>query len=65
MLAATINMAPTIEMATFVRRPANSSVTPTLSAIGNTVGAGSTTEGMVGFGIVCDAMGVLLRLNAR
>ena len=34
-------------MAMCVRRPANSSVTPKLSAIGNAVGAGSATDGVV------------------
>ena len=34
-------------MATCVRRPAQSSVTPTLSAIGYAVGAGSTTDALV------------------
>ena len=60
MAATTITMAPRIEMATCVSRPANSSVTPTLSAIGYAVGAGSTTDGVAEFRTVCGGHAVVL-----
>ena len=52
-------------MATFVRMPPNNSATPTLRTIGDAVGAGNTTEGMLDSEPCVTAMGVLLSLNAR